>query len=171
MSDTAHKEKIAENEIASVLGRRGLLVAKPFFDQRGADLLAFLHICGGAKFCRIQCKYRQEQSSVEIPVHYVLGAFVCIVYVVPKVESTIGSPQHSLYCFFPDDISGWNKPRDKYVLSIPTFRTCKERFKTNMLDDANFERLLHLIRESTVQDEMGMLDFSNPNNSALLAII
>ena len=43
-----------------------------------------MHICGGAKFCRLQSKYRQEQESVAIPVTYVPGAFVCIVYLVPK---------------------------------------------------------------------------------------
>lgn len=169
--DTTRKEKIAEHEIASVLSRRGLLVAKPSFDQRGADLLGFLHICGGAKFCRVQCKYRQAGSQIEIPVHYVPGAFVCVVYVVPKEQIEDDPATCALYCFFPDDIHRWNKRSDNYVLSLPSFETCKERFKDNLLDDGNFDRLRYLIQESTVQDEMGMLDFSNPNNSGLLSIL
>jgi hypothetical protein len=169
--DTTRKEKIAENVIAAVLSRRGLLVAKPVFDQRGADLLGFLHICGGAKFCRVQCKYRQAGSQIEIPIHYVPGAFVCVVYLVPREQIDNDTDTYALYCFFPDDIHQWNKRSDNYVLSLPSFETCGERFNGNLLDDGNFDLLRRLIQESTVQDEMGRLDFSNPNNSALMSIL
>ena len=72
--DTAQKEKIAENEFASQLSRRGMLVAKPYFDQRGADLLAFIHICNGAKFCRIQSKYRMTNVEIYDPIKYLKAA-------------------------------------------------------------------------------------------------
>jgi hypothetical protein len=169
--DTAQKEKIAENAIASILSSRGLLVAKPYFDQRGADLLGFLHICGGAKFCRVQVKYRQAGSNIEIPVHYVPGAFLCVVYLVPKEEVDNDATTYAFYCFFPDDIRQWHKHSGSYILSLPGFETCIIKFKDKILDERSFERLHHLIQESTVQDEMGMLDFSNPNNSGLLMLL
>jgi hypothetical protein len=168
--DTAQKEKIAENEIASILSRRGLLMAKPFFDQRGADLLGFIHICGGAKFCRIQCKFRQAGSHIEIPAHYVPGAFACVAYVVPKEEVNDDPTKYALYCFLPDDIRQWRKNDGKYVLSLPSYDNCIKQFANNILDDKNFERLCDFIQKSTVQDEMGMLDFSNPNNSMYIAL-
>ncbi len=169
--DMTKREKTAEYAIASTLTRQALLIAKPYFDQRGADLLGFLHICGGAKFCRIQCKYRQAGSRVEIPVHYVPGAFVCIAYVVPKETVATDATTHALYCFFPDDIRQWNKHSGHYALSLPNYSTCIERFKDNVLDEKNYDRLCRLIQESTVQDEMGMLDFSNPNNSGLFVLL
>ena len=39
-----------------------------------------------------------------------------------------------------------------------------------MFNDATFERRRRLIVESRPDDEMGMLDFSNPNNSGLLVL-
>lgn len=170
MPDTAQKEKIAEHEIASILSRRSLLIAKPYFDQRGADLLAFIHICGGAKFCRIQAKYRQEQGNVAIPVHYVPGSFACIVYLAPKDECN-DPPRHILLCFFPDDIRQWNNTDGTYTLYLPKYDQCKVQFAANELNDTDFQRLQQLIVESTVQDEMGMMDFSNPNNSGLIAAL
>jgi hypothetical protein len=168
--DTSQKEKIAEHEIASILSSRGLLIAKPFFDQRGADLLGFIHICGGAKFCRIQCKFRQAGSQIEIPIHYVPGAFVCVAYIIPKETATNHAPIHALYCFFPDEIRQWHKHDGKYIVSLPSYETCIKQFNNNVLDDKNYERLRDLIQSSIVQDEMGMLDFSNPNNSAYIAL-
>jgi len=169
--DTSKSEHTSESAIASVLQARGLLVAKPYFDQRGADLLGFRHICGGAKFCRIQSKYRQAGSHISIPAHYVPGAFVCIAYVVPKLGSDKDLTKHALYSFLSEDIMQWNLNAGNYVLSLPSFETCTKLFKNSVLDDRNFERLCRLIDESTVQDEMRMLDFSNPNNSGLLAAI
>ncbi len=167
--DTAQKEKIAENEFASFLGRRGLLVAKPYFDQRGADLLAFVHICGGAKFCRVQSKYRQSNNKVEIPIHYVSGAFVCLLYLVPRENESQGEEQHTLFYFLPDDIKKWNKHDNKYILSLPSYFSFIEKFKAHSLDDHGFKQIRNLIINSKVQEEMGMLDFSNPNNSGLIA--
>ena len=59
----------------------------------------------------------------------------------------------------------------QYVLYLPKFEACKARFTASELNDSTFQRLQRLITESTVQDEMGMFDFSNPNNSGLLALI
>lgn len=169
--DTSQSENTAEHAIASILSARGLLVAKPYFDQRGADLLGFRHISGGAKFCRIQRKYRQAGSSISIPVHYVPGAFTCIAYVVPKKGSDKDLTKHAMYCFLSEDIKQWNKNSGNYVLSLPSFETCAQLFNDKVLDDRGFERLCRLIDDSTIQDEMGMLDFSNPNNSGLLSVI
>lgn len=76
-----------------------------------------------------------------------------------------------MYCFLSEDIKQWNKNSGNYVLSLPSFETCAQLFKDKVLDDRGFELLCRLIDESTIQDEMGMLDFSNPNNSGLLSVI
>ena len=49
--DPSVMEYTAEDLIAHKLTRSGFLVAKPRFDQEGADLLAFLKVKDGAKFC------------------------------------------------------------------------------------------------------------------------
>lgn len=51
--DITVMEYTAEDFIAHKLQRSGFLVAKPKFDQDGADLHAFLDVKDNAKFCRI----------------------------------------------------------------------------------------------------------------------
>ena len=78
--DTAKTEHIAEDLIAHELQKSGILVAKPKFDREGADLLAFLEIADGVKFCRIQCKGRtiidSKKSNIRIPQSYVSPSFI-----------------------------------------------------------------------------------------------
>jgi hypothetical protein len=166
--DTSHKGNTGEQATALALQRAGFLVAKPCFDQRGADLLAFIHIAGGAKFARVQCKYRQPNSSIEIPAYHVPGAFICFLLLVPPAPEDAGM-DHWLYAFFSQEIkAAWNHRKDKYVLPIPSLVPAREQFLPNLVSADIFERMRELIKSSKIADEMGMLDFSNPNNSGLL---
>jgi hypothetical protein len=96
--DTSVMEYTAEDLIAHKLQRGGLLVAKPKFDQEGADLLALLDVADGAKFCRIQCKGRSfggsPHSSVVVPMRYVTDAFVLFLFI-----ETGELKRTHLYCF------------------------------------------------------------------------
>jgi len=116
--DTTLMEYTAEDLIAHNLQRSGILVAKPRFDQEGADLLAFLQVKDGAKFCRIQCKGRSLLQSttahVEVPKKYVTGGFVLFLFIeTGHKEKTL------LYCFTADSIrEKWTSQEDQFSLSI-----------------------------------------------------
>jgi hypothetical protein len=116
--DTSIMEHTAEDLIAHRLQRAGLLVAKPKFDQNGADLLAFLDVNDGAKFCRIQCKGRSlrnsQGSSVKVPGNYVTDGLVVFLFV-----ETGTSDETHLYCFLGGEIrANWARKDADYVLSI-----------------------------------------------------
>jgi len=97
--DTKYLEKIGESFITHILLEAGILVAKPLFDQLGSDLIGFTSVDDSARFCRIQCKYREVKKTtcVEIDKEYVTGAFILFVYV--KVQQ-----ERHLFCFLPEDI-------------------------------------------------------------------
>lgn len=116
--DTTHIAYTAEDLIAHKLQRYGLLVAKPKFDQNGADLIALDEVKDGAKFCRIQCKGRsiriRNNTQVNVPEKYVEGAFILFLYIDKGDDNT------NLFCFFVDDIKNtWKLKRDmNYYLYI-----------------------------------------------------
>jgi hypothetical protein len=60
----------------------GLLIAKPFFDRHGGDLLGFIQADNKGVMCRIQAKYRdcRTRSQVEVPVEYTKKAFLLCLY-------------------------------------------------------------------------------------------
>ena len=97
--DTKRLEQIGETFIVSNLLDAGILVAKPFFDRLGADLIGFTSIDNKGRFCRIQCKYRElkKTTSVQIDSKYVVGAFILFIYI------KVASKRH-FYCLLPDDI-------------------------------------------------------------------
>lgn len=97
--DTKHLEQIGETFIVSSLLDAGILVAKPFFDRLGTDLVGFSSIDDKAKFCRIQCKYRElkKSTSVEIDSKYIVGAFILFLYIK-------ASDKRHFYCLLPKDI-------------------------------------------------------------------
>ncbi len=116
--DTTKLEYTAEDLIAHVLQRSGILVAKPKFDREGADLLAFAELADGVKFCRIQCKGRTitdaNSTNVKIPRSYVSPSLVVFLYVDSGELQDV-----NLYCFFSSDIEQWSILKDDFVLSIP----------------------------------------------------
>ena len=130
--DTKRLEQIGETFIVSKLLDADILVAKPFFDRMGADLIGFTSIDDKAKFCRIQCKYRglKTKTHVQVNSEYVLGAFVLFIYV--------KSSQHKhFFCFLPNDI--------------------KKYFTLNNIKGKNFFRLNITKKYST----LGTLYFKN----------
>ncbi len=125
--DTSIMEYTAEDLIAHKFMRAGLLVAKPKFDQNGADLLAFLDVHDGAKFCRIQCKGRSlvnsSSASMSLPINYVTDGLVVSLF----VETGERDKTH-LYCFLGSDIrTNWARTGDDYVLNFT-----RSRFETDL---------------------------------------
>jgi PD-(D/E)XK endonuclease len=97
--DTKRLKQIGETFIVSNLLDAGILVAKPFFDYWGTDLIGFASVDHKGKFCRIQCKYRELKkfSSIKINNKNVVGAFLLFIYVKYKGE-------RYLFCLLPEDI-------------------------------------------------------------------
>jgi len=116
--DTKRLEKIGESFVISSLLDENILVAKPFFDRLGTDLIGFTSIDDKAKFCRIQSKYRDLKIStfVQIDSEYVVGAFVLFLYI--KADG-----KKYFYCLLPKDIKRilkqkTSKAKKVYRLSI-----------------------------------------------------
>lgn len=124
--DTSVMEYTAEDLISHKLQRAGILVAKPKFDQEGADLLGLLDVKDNAKFCRIQCKGRTlrggRTSEVKLPTGYATNGFVLFLY----VETGDRETTH-LFCYLGHEIrENWN-PRDGlYVLSLTASKLIDE---------------------------------------------
>lgn len=161
--DTTHKGNIGEHATALSLQRAGFLVAKPYFDKDGADLLAFAHIGDGAKFARVQCKYRQPKTSIKVPTQYAEGAFVCFLCSVPTESDDDGTGQ-SLYAFFVEDVKAWGLRAGNYVLRVPSYKHAAKKFRKHAVNVETFARLRRLIEDSDVGKEFGGLDFANPRN-------
>jgi hypothetical protein len=112
--DTKHLEQIGETFISHKLLYANILVAKPLFDRLGADLIGFTSIDDKARFCRIQCKYREIKKTTSVKIHskYVVGAFVTFLYI--RYDS-----KKYLYCFLPKDIQDIFKCKDNiFCLTI-----------------------------------------------------
>lgn len=99
--DTKQLEQIGETYIVSKLLDADILVAKPFFDRLGTDLIGFTSVNDKAKFCRIQCKYRKLKTTtfVKVDALYVAGAFILFLYIKDSND------KRHFYCFLPDDIN------------------------------------------------------------------
>jgi len=149
VADTSVREHEAETRVAHELLRHGILVAKPYFDRRGADLLAMVDVDGGARFIPVQCKGRSlegsESTSVRIPKSYVGDDFAVFLYLRHPDGAT-----NSLYLFFADDIRRWHEAdSDKYVLSIGA-GTFKGKLAGHLLTSETISRLTQRIQCSVV---------------------
>lgn len=127
--DTSVLEHIAELKIAHELQKHNILIAKPYFDQNGTDLLAFSKMEDGVKFCRIQCKGRtvikDGKNGIEIPKDYVTGGFIVFLYV------DFGDFTDQLYMFHASEIEKWNlSPENKYTLSLSGSNLKKKLIKS-----------------------------------------
>lgn len=161
MVDTTVMEYTAEDLISHKLLRRKILVAKPKFDQEGADLLAFSEFKDGAKFIRVQCKGRTvsaRSSRIDIPCKYLDGedpGFLVFLFVEDGEFD-----QTNLFCFFPEDIKGWEvkdiKGKDNYRLSISK-TNFKDDFKNNTFDDQRIPDIKNLIESTNFENELEML--------------
>ena len=161
--DTSHMEYTAEDLISHKLSRAGLLVAKPKFDRDGADLLGFMNVKKGTKFCRIQCKGRSlinsKSSNVEVLKNYVSGAFVLFLFIDDGSKDAT-----NLFCFFTNDIErNWKlktheeSSKDFYRLSFSrtSFNKTNEQqslLKYSVTED-KIEEIKSIIKNSDSEKE------------------
>lgn len=158
--DTIHLEYVAEDFISHKLQQAGILVAKPKFDKKGTDLLAFLEMGDGVKFCRIQCKGRsvvKTDSNIKIPEKYVTSGFVVFLYI------DAGNSDGDLYCFFESDITSWNKTSDnEYRLSI-TKKTFSDKLEFYRFDESKVRLIKGVIEAAKVSGEFRRLVYGTFN--------
>jgi hypothetical protein len=151
--DTSIMEYTAEDLIAHKLQRSGILVAKPKFDQEGADLLALDTVNDGAKFCRIQCKGRSlinsKSSSVDVPAGYVKDAFILFLFV-----ETGEKEKTYLFCFFSRHIKTWrySEKYNKYTLSITAKKL--DSFTKFSFNESMIEEIKNVISRANVKEEI-----------------
>ena len=150
--DTTVMEYTAEDLIAHKLQRAGLLVAKPKFDQDGADLLALLDVKDNAKFCRIQCKGRSLQrsptSSVLVPKKYVSDGFVLFLF----VETGDRDMTH-LFCLLGREIRAhWTERDDQFVLNLTASKLTTELAEF-IFDDGRIGEIIKTIINMNVSGE------------------
>ncbi len=167
--DTAKLEYTAEDLIAHVLQRSGILVAKPKFDREGADLLAFAELADGVKFCRIQCKGRtlidSNSSNIRIPVSYVSPSLVVFLFIDNGELEEI-----NLYSFFSSDIEQWKTSNNNYVLSISSsnFQRTLEFYKFN---ETKIELIKTVIKNAESKGEFRRIIYGSGNLQASPASI
>jgi hypothetical protein len=161
LMDTIRLSNVAEDLISHKLQRAGMLVAKPKFDQAGTDLLAFVEIGDGVKFCRIQCKGRsvvKRGSSIEIPEAYVTNGFVFVLYVETGLKE-----RGDLFCFFSNDIRQWRKNKHgKYQLAVPRF-SVDEKLAFYRFDDSKIQLIKSVIRSAEMSGEFRGMVFARLN--------
>jgi hypothetical protein len=160
--DTTHIANIAEDLISHKLQLSGLLVAKPKFDRDGADLLAFMTVDNGAKFCRIQCKCRsliKSNASVDVYESYVTDGFILLLFVNDGNEGS-----SNLFCFLPNDIKRkWklktyeSSKRNLYRLSFSKSSFINTKMNGNLKEydfsEKKIEEIKNIIRQSDVKEE------------------
>ncbi|UUZ73389.1 hypothetical protein LP415_09110 [Polaromonas sp. P1(28)-8] len=156
-------EYTAEDLIAHKLQRANILVAKPKFDQDGADLLALLHVKDNAKFCRIQCKGRslgKYGASVEIPTKYVSDGFVLFLFV------ETGDPESTpLFCFLGREIrANWKKRKDgqQYRLTLTKSKLTGDLVPFVFCDN-RIKDIEQVIRSIDVGPEFNTMGHGNGN--------
>jgi hypothetical protein len=151
--DTIEHEAVSAT--AHVLFRNGFLVAKPEPDIKGTDLLAFMEMADGAKFCRLQVKGRslpnRGSRNLKIPCSYVTNAFAVALYVVD------GAERHH-YCFLASDVWAWKRTRDQsaYRLNL-TKATYRDKFKAFVFDEARIGLIRVLISQAEFHKEFRVL--------------
>ena len=156
--DTSQLENIAEDTISSRLQQSGILVAKPKFDILGTDLLAFLEMRDGIKFCRIQSKGRSfssPNSNVKIPKSYVSNGFVVFLYL------DYGESGQELYMFISTDIEQWNinaKGEYQLLLSANTAKSNLDFFK---FDSSKVQILKSIIETAETSGEFRRLIYGS----------
>jgi hypothetical protein len=151
--DTKRIEMVAEDRVSHELQQAGMLVAKPKFDVKGTDLLAFVEMHDGVKFCRIQCKARSiagSRSSISIPCDYVTDGFVVALWL-------DAGQWKNLYCFFASDIRQWHRnKRNQYRLPLnPSNAGIK--LAPYQLDQSRIKLIETLIQAAEVSAELRRL--------------
>lgn len=176
--DTTHIACTAEDLISYRLQQAGLLVTKPKFDREGTDLIVFMTVSDGAKFCKVQCKGRSlaksNTSNIQVFKSYVTDAFVLLLYIDDGFDDRV-----NLFCFFSDDIKEkWKlksfkeSSKDIYRLNISksVFNNANKKgnFIEYILNDTKIERLKNIIKNSDSRKEIEQLiDLINKQNQLI----
>jgi hypothetical protein len=157
-------EYTAEDLIAHKLTRSKILIAKPKFDQEGADLLALLEVKDGAKFCRIQCKGRSlldssKRTSVTVPQDYVTDGFILLLF----IEMGEWEETTQLFCFLGDEIrSKWHLNNKKYRLTVTKNKLEKE-LKEFRFNSQRIQQIEIVIRNVDVKTEFNKMVYGKLN--------
>ena len=154
--DTSVMEYTAEDLIAHKLQRSSILVAKPKFDQEGADLLAFLAVNDGARFCRIQCKGRSligaETAHIDVRSDWVTDAFIVFLFV-----ETGRQDETYLYCFTSDEIrDNWTGGNGRFSLTITPAKIESDLVPFRFSEE-KVERIKQIIRAADVAKEFSQV--------------
>jgi hypothetical protein len=159
--DTKNLEQVAESLIAHKLQQAGMLVAKPKFDVKGTDLLAFVEMGDGVKFCRIQCKGRsliRSPSSIIVPASYVTKGFIVVLYVDT-------GPKQNLYCFFESDVQQWRATKSReYRLSLSPSNV-EVKLEFYRLDETKIGLIEKMIRRAEVSGEFQSLVYGRASTA------
>lgn len=155
MTDTRSPELTAESRLVSDLMPIGILVAKPYYEQMGADLLGFMAAAPNGCICRIQSKYRDctKRAKVEIPAEYVEDAFLLYLHLV------VGEELYQAF-LLPDDIrqrfaSVTLRGKDVFRLSISPRGAVELGGDPELaLTPKKLKALASLMRSSTVLAKM-----------------
>ncbi|ROZ61653.1 hypothetical protein EEB15_32215 [Ramlibacter sp. WS9] len=123
-----------------------LVVAKPYTDMLGADLIAFSEFDDGLRFCRIQCKGRslkeKGRTTIQIPKSYVDSPFMVVLFLM----FDRGSSQ--LLCFFSSDIRQWqSSAKGTYVLSLSR-KKVEEHLQFYRFSESKMDILKTLIQKA-----------------------
>lgn len=152
--DNTVLEYTAEDLIAHKLQRHRILIAKPKFDQEGADLLAFLGVTDGAKFVRIQCKGRTldraTTSQVTVRKEYVTDGFVLFLFI-----ETGDKEQTMLFCFLGSEIRrSWRStPDDDYYALTLSKNSLENNLSQYRFTDARIRDIKKAIIHVDVEGE------------------
>lgn len=152
MRDTILIGTNVENYVAYKLYKWGILVAKPYFDRNGADLLALRKVDKEAKFIRIQSKGRtikdNQTSSLEIPKFYVDDDFITFLHI--EVEQVDDENEIYFYCFFSNDIKEWESNNENYKLHIPNKFYKKDSFNSCLFNKEKAHKIIEIIENANV---------------------
>jgi hypothetical protein len=156
--DTSILENIAELKIVHELQKHGILVSKPYFDQNGTDLLAFMNMSDGVKFCRIQSKGRcvpeGKSNNVHIPKNYVSNGFIVFLYL------DFGDNSDGLYIFLASDIESWSlNKNNEYSLSLSNSNV-REKLQRFTFDQSKVSLIKNLIQNAETNGEFNKLMYA-----------
>lgn len=154
MSDTIFIGTNVENYVAYKLYKFEILVAKPYFDRNGADLLALRKVDKEAKFIRIQSKGRtikdSQTSSLEIPKYYVDDDFVIFLHI--EIDQVDDENDTYFYCFFSNEITKWKSDNENYKLYIPNKFYEKDNFKACLFNKEKAYKIIDIIESANVEE-------------------
>ncbi|WP_211279484.1 hypothetical protein [Cognaticolwellia mytili] len=156
--DTSVLENTAESKIAHELQKNGLLVAKPYFDQNGTDLLAFMNMSDGVKFCRIQSKGRSvpkgKSNNIHIPQNYVSHGFIVFLYL------DFGDSTDELYMFLSSDLETWKiNKKNEYVLSL-TNSNVRSKLEKYVFNSSKVTLIKTIIENAETNGEFNKLIYA-----------